>query len=305
MTKNIYLTFDIETIVSKLSYNPTFYASVIIGALDIAWELKKRDLKGTFYISLSSKLKEIKFQDYINSIEMLVNCLKSFDNIKIEPHIHAFNLPMNFSTNEDKFSAYSYKEQTELLNWARIFFDKLGIAVSSFRPGSYSVNSYYYDSLQKASFKTSSILHKDKIVNIDMIKDEILETPPYLTYNNIKEYPVTSVKIKSIKNRKIEVINLSPDFLTIESVSKYIDKLEYVNINFHSFSMYSNRLARENHKNQFANNIKFFFLEKWTNYFLRKVKIETINHNTIYKKELIKWLDYIKKNKYNTRFIGE
>ena len=305
MSKNIYLTFDIETIVSKLSYNPTFYASVIIGALDIAWELKRRDLKGTFYISLSPKVKEINFQDYINGVEMLVNCLKSFDNIKIEPHIHAFNLPMNFSTNEDKFSAYSHKEQTDLLNWARGFFANLGVAVSHFRPGSYSTNSYYYDSLQEANFKTSSILQKDKVVNIDMIKDEILETPPYFAFNKIKEYPVTSVKIKSIKNGKTEVINLSPDFLTIESVSKYIEKLEYVNINFHSFSMYNNRLARENHKTQFGNNVKFLLLEKWTNYFLRKVKIETINHNTIFKKEFIKWLDYIEKNKYNTSFIGE
>ena len=96
MSKKIYLTFDIEIIVSKLSYNPTFYASVIVGALDIAWELKRRNLKGTFYISLSPKAKEINFQEYTDGIKMLVNCLKSFDNIKIEPHIHAYNLPVNY-----------------------------------------------------------------------------------------------------------------------------------------------------------------------------------------------------------------
>lgn len=305
MSKKIYLTFDIEIIVSKLSYNPTFYASVIVGALDIAWELKRRNLKGTFYISLSPKAKEINFQDYTDGIKMLVNCLKSFDNIRIEPHIHAYNLPLNFPTNKDKFSTYSHKEQTDLLIWAKAFFANLGVSVSNFRPGSYSTNSYYYDSLKKANFKTSSILQKDKLINIDMIEDEILETPPYLTFNNIKEYPVTSVKIKSVKNRKNEIINLSPDFLTIESVSKYIDKLNYVNINFHSFSMYNNRLARENHKNQLYNNLKFFFFEKLTNYFLRKAKIETINHNTIFKKEFIRWLDYIKSNEYDTYFIGE
>ena len=60
------------------------------------------------------------------------------ENIKIEPHIHAFNLPMNFSTNEDKFSSYSHKEQTDLLMWAKEFFANLGVNSRSKERGSCS-----------------------------------------------------------------------------------------------------------------------------------------------------------------------
>lgn len=305
MSKKVYLTFDIETIVSKLSYNPTYYASVIMGGLDIAWELKKRNLKGTFYISLSPKAKEIELESYLNGIKLLVACLKPFDNIKIEPHIHAYNLPMNFSTEVDQFSTYSEDEQFELLKWSKEFFEDLDVEVANFRPGSYSANSSYYNALLRAEFKTSSLLLKEQTVNIDLIEGKVFETPPFKTDNGVVEYPVTSVKIKTVKNGKIEIINLSPDFLTIASVADHIKKLDYVNINFHSFSMYNNRLARENHQGQLKNNFKFVFFEKWINMILRKFGVETINHNTIFRKEFLRWLDHIENKNYDTYFIGE
>lgn len=305
MSKKVYLTFDIETVVSKLSYNPTYYASVIMGGLDIAWELKKRNLKGTFYISLSPKAKEIDLESYLDGVKLLVTCLKPFDNIKIEPHIHAFSLPMNFATSVDQFSSYSQEQQYELLKWAKEFFEELNITVENFRPGSYSANTSYYDALLKAGYKTSSLLLKDQEINIDLIEGKVSETPPFTTVNGIVEYPVTSVKIKTIKNGKTEIINLSPDFLRIESVADAIEKLNYVNINFHSFSMYNNRLARENHKGQLKNNLKFMFFEKWINMVLRKFGLETINHQTIFKNEFIKWIDHLEQKKYDTYFIGK
>jgi len=311
MNKKVYLTFDIETIVSRLSYNPTYHASVLLGGMTIAHELKKRNLKGTFYISLSPKCREISFSRYIEAINLLVECLKSYENIQIEPHLHAYKVPVSFDCKKDKFSAYNKNEQKELLVWSKAFFKKHGIEVKNFRPGGYNVNDSYYEALFETGFRTSSILHKDNNkdndkVSIDlltgMVRDHII---PYKTKQGVIEYPVTSVKIKSIKPRVTEIVNLSPDFLTIESVRDYIEKLSYVNINFHSFSMYNNRLARENHQGQIRNNFKFIFFEKWINKILRFKNIETINHNTLFAKEFIRWIDFIESKKYSTYFIGE
>ena len=306
MPKKLYLTFDIETIVSRLSYNPTFHASVFLGGLYIAKELKKRNLKGTFYISLSPKAKEIPFSDYIETIILLVKCLKPFDNIQIEPHVHAYALPVSFDCKEDKFSAYSKQEQVELLTWAKDFFQKHGIEVKNFRPGGYNVNESYYEALKETGFVSSSVLFKkEDYLNIDMLSGATKDYFPFVTDQGVWEYPVTSVKIKSIKPGVTEIVNLSPDFFTIDSVKDYIEQLDYVNINFHSFSIYNNRLARENHKGQLFNNIMFVIFEKWTNRLLRLKNMETINHNTIFAKEFIRWLDYIKNKGYTTYFIGE
>lgn len=306
MNKKIYLTFDIETIVSRLSYNPTYHASVFLGGMLIAHELKKRNLKGTFYISLSPKSKEIPFLKYLEIIDLLVDCLKSFDNILIEPHIHAYKLPVSFDCKKDEFSAYTKIEQKELLVWGKEFFKKHGISVKNFRPGGYNVNDSYYEALSEAGFETSSILHKHKKeVNIDLLTGLTSELIPYETKQGVIEYPVTSVRMKSIKPGITEIINLSPDFMTIESVKGYIEKLSYINMNFHSFSMYNNRLARENHKSQMINNLKFLFFEKWINKILRYGKIETIDHNTLFAKEFIKWIDFIEERGFKTYFIGE
>ena len=53
--KKIYLTFDIETIVSGISRSENYLSGVYLASMFIAKELKIRDLKGTFFISLSSK----------------------------------------------------------------------------------------------------------------------------------------------------------------------------------------------------------------------------------------------------------
>ncbi|MBL4879751.1 MAG: hypothetical protein JKX82_00370 [Oleispira sp.] len=306
MSKKIYLTFDIETIVSRLSYNPTFHASVFLGGMYIAHELKKRNLKATFYISLSPKGKEIPFLKYIDTINLLIDSLKSFENIKIEPHIHAYKLPVSFDCLEDEFSKYDKDQQKELLTWSKEFFKKHEIRVKNFRPGGYNVNDSYYEALSETGFDSSSVLIKNgDTVNIDLLTGKTQEYFPFITKHGVKEYPVTSVRVKSIKRGVTEIINLSPDFFTIESVKTHIERLSYVNINFHSFSMYNNRLARENHQHQIYNNIKFLLLEKWINKFLRRKKIETINHNTIFAKEFVRWVDFIEKKGYSTYFIGE
>ncbi len=305
MNKRVYLTFDIETIVSKLSYNPTFHGSVFLGAMYIAHELKKRNQKATFYISLSPKAKEICFSKYIDTIKMLIDALEGYDNIKVEPHIHAFRLPVSFQCEKDEFSAYTRVQQVELLNWSKKFFRKRGIEVKSFRPGGYNVNKSYYEALAEVGIYASSVLLKDEEANIDLINGKLTQNKPFSTESGVKEYPVTSVKVKSIKPGVTETVNLSPDFFTIESVKEYMDQMEYININFHSFSMFNKRLARENHKKQWAHNIKFMLFEKPVSKLLRNSNMEVVHHDTLFYNELIKWLDYIELRGYDTQIIAE
>ena len=46
----VYLTFDIETITSRFSRNLDFQTTVLLGALTIAHELKKRNLNAVFLL---------------------------------------------------------------------------------------------------------------------------------------------------------------------------------------------------------------------------------------------------------------
>jgi hypothetical protein len=303
--KQVYLTFDIETVVTGFSYNPTYYASVFLGAMYIAEELKKRNQKGIFFISLSHKAKDIKYKDYVNCLNILINSLKGYDNIKIEPHIHAFDLPLNFECKDDKFSAYELHKQIELLKWGKDFFNQRGIDVSIFRPGGYNINQSYYDALYAAGYKASSVLLKNKPPNINMLTNEVVQSIEIVKDNGVIEYPVTSVLVKSIKGGREDLLNLSPDFFTIESLAEPLDKLDLINVNFHSFSVFLNRMARENHRNQFLNNVSFILIERLSNKILKKFHIETINTNTIFRKEFIKWLDYFDIKGYETKFIGE
>jgi len=305
MRKKVYLTFDIETVVTGFSYNPTYYASVLLGGLYIAEELKKRNQNGTFFISLSQKAKDIKYKDYVECLDILINSLKSYKNIRIEPHIHAFDLPTNFECKNDKFSAYEFNKQIELLKWAKDFFMNRGIEVSVFRPGGYNINDSYYDALHSAGYKMSSVLLKDERPSINILTNEVFQLAPIVKNNGVVEYPVTSVLIKSIKGGRTELLNLSPDFFTIDSINKYLNKLDVINVNFHSFSVFLNRMARENHKNQFLNNLSFLFVERLVNKVLKRSHIETINTNTIFRKEFIKWLDYFASEDCETFFLGE
>ena len=303
--KKIYLTFDIEVLTSKLSFNPVYWSSVYLGAIYIANELNKRNLKGTFFLSLSTKTSIINHNEYVECLDLLIQSLKQYPNISLQPHLHAFNIPVDFLCLKDKFSSYNYEQQVVLLEWAKQFFDLRGIEANHFRPGGYSINDSYYDALSRAGFLSSSLLLKNENVNINTLTGKCNDIFPFQTKNDIWEYPVTSILVKSIKRGKQEIVNLSPDFFTIDSVKQYIEQISYININFHSFSIFNNRLARENHNHQRKNNLKFLFLEKPINKILRQNHIETLHHNTIFKHELINWLDYFKENKYETFFIGE
>ncbi len=302
--KKIYLTFDIETIVSGISRNEDYLLGVYLSSMFMAEELRKRELKATFFVSLSSKQKNINQDEYTEFVKWLIFSLKPYDNIKIEPHIHAYNLPLSFECKYDEFDKYNHTEQLELLTYAKSFLEQEGVHASSFRPGGFSANDSYYVALKDAGYKNSSILQRDKDVNINLTNGKIIQGNVYSLKNGIVEYPVTSVKIKSIKGSE-EVINLSPDFLRLSSVEKYIRELEYININFHSFSIYLNRLIRENHKGLIWKNIKFLLFENVLKSILKFTNVRTYNKNTIMSKELLRWLDFIKKNKYNTYFIGE
>ncbi len=300
--KKFYLTFDIETIVSRLSGNPNFYSNILLGSLYIAEELERRGLKATFFISLSSKTNSISNKAHLEQMNLLLKLLSNFKNIKLQPHLHVLGLPLSFETSNDAFSSYTLEEQIEILKWGKQYFEKFDIEVDTFRPGSYKNNENYYLALQEAGYKYSSLLLSD--IHINAVDDCFSPTEPFQAEHNIIEYPVTSVGINSIKN-KYETVNLSPDFFTLDSMSKYIDQMNYVNLNFHSFSIFNNRLARENHPGQLGNNFKYFFFEKQIVKLLKQFEIETINKNTIFKDELIVWLDYLEKNNTQTFFIGE
>lgn len=300
--KKTYLTFDIETIISRFSGNPNFYSNILLGSLYIAEELERRGLKATFFISLSAKTNSISNKVHLEQMNLLLKLLSSFKNIKLQPHLHVLGLPLSFETSNDAFSSYTLEEQIEILKWGKQYFEKFGIEVDSFRPGSYSNDDQYYHALHEAGYKYSSLLLSD--IHINTVDDCVSPTEPFQAEYNIIEYPVTSVGIKSIKNR-YETVNLSPDFFTLDSMRTYIDQMDYINLNFHSFSVFNNRLARENHIGQLGNNFKYFFFEKPIVKLLKPFEIETINKNTIFKNELIVWLDHLEKNNTQTFFIGE
>ncbi len=302
--KKIYLTFDIETIVSGISKNEDYLLGVYLSSMFMAEELRKRELKATFFISISSKQKNINQDEYTEFVKWLIFSLKPYDNIKIEPHVHAYNLPLSFECKYDEFDKYDYAEQVELLTYAKNFFKQEGVETISFRPGGFSSNKSYYQALKEAGYQNSSILERNKEANIDLIAGKTVESGIYTTGNGVVEYPVTSVRIKSIKGKE-EIINLSPDFLTLASVEKHIRELNYVNINFHSFSIYLNRLVRENHKGLVWENIKFLMFENILKNILKLTNIRTYNKSTVMSNELMNWLDFVEDNKYNTYFIGE
>jgi len=302
--KKIYLTFDIEPLVNARSFDPTVYNNVLIGGLFIAKELEKRGLKGTFYVSLSKKTRALKTDDFYDGLDALLRTLRSFENISVQPHLHGFDLPLPFPTKTDSFGQYSIEQQIEMLVWGKTFLERYGYDVNSFRPGSYSTSAKYYEALQKSGYAYSSLLNRsDDWVNIDFLSGKVKESS-LLVINDVIEYPVTSVKVKSIKGN-VENINLSPDFLTIESVERYLEQLDYINVNFHSFSIFTRKFLRENHANVWWENTKYFFWYKPINLFLRSQNLELLDHGTVLKKEFIKWLDFIKKNNHQTFFIGE
>ena len=142
--KKLYLTFDIETIVSGFGFNPNYLGGVYLGAMYIANQLKERNLKATFFISLSSKMDAISNRDYLKLVEWLVRSLKGFDNIKIAPHMHAYNINASFRCKYDFWSMYSNQQQEELLLLSKEIFKSFNLKADTFRPGGFKVNSDYY-----------------------------------------------------------------------------------------------------------------------------------------------------------------
>ena len=301
--KRIYLTFDIETLVSRRSYNPSIYTNIFLGTTYLAKELKKRNLKATFFISLSPKTDDVNFYEYLEVISLLIDFLSHFPNLKIQPHLHAKNIPVDFDTSNDSFSKYNLQQQVKLLLWAENFFNSHNIHIDSFRPGGYNRNEYYYKALAESGYKYSSLMESDK-VQINTITNRLSIRGYHEAGFGIVEYPVTSVRIKSIKGRE-ETLNLSPDFFTLESVKVHLEKLDYININFHSFSVFCNRFSRENHKKNLTNNITYLFFERPVIKILKKANFEMINHETLFRKELLRWLDFIAESHSSTFLIGE
>lgn len=305
MKKQVYLTFDIEIVTARFSKNSNYLSALCIAPLIMAKLLKERGLKATFFISLSPKIHEANFSFYEYYLDIILTSLKGYNNIQIAPHIHARNTPMEFATTEDRFDRYNNEQQIALLNWAKSYFAKYGIETDTFRSGGYFQTENHYKNLKNAGFNKSSQLFRKETPNIDMVSGNVHASEPYMV-NDVLEHPVTSVKIMSIK-RKLEVINLSPEFLTLESVKPYIEKLPYINLVFHSFSLLTPKLIRENHKNLFFENLKFILFQRPLNIFLEALNIFPIYNNNTLKKELVNYLDYFAKNKdtYETKYFNQ
>jgi len=303
--KQVFLSFDIETIVSRRSRNLDFKVTVTQGALEIARLLRERGLKGTFFISLSAKDLSLNSAEYLKEIRNLILCLKGFENIDIQPHIHALNLPVSFECPSDSFADYNLQQQTEMLIWAKEFFAEVGVQVSGFRSGSYLTGDSYYQALEMAGYSFSSLMNTSKTPNIDLINKTANSSEVISKVGDIKEFNVTTVKVKSIKPGVIEQVNLSPDFFTINSVKYAFKDLDCLNINFHSFSMFSNRLARENHEGQLRNNLCFYLLQKPLIKLADLVGLKAYSPKTIFNQELNRWLDEFTSEQYETRFYSE
>ncbi len=302
--KKIYLTFDIETIVSGLGFNSNYLGGVYLGTMYIAQQLRERNLKATFFVSLSSKMDEIPNKEYQRVVEWLLKSLKGYDNIKIAPHMHAYKLDASFDCKYDFWNMYKENEQKELLGRAKILFEKYGLNADAFRPGGFKANEEYYRGLNESGYKFSSILNKKSDPQIDLITGNCHNLEPFETSFSVIEYPVSSVKVKSFKG-SIETLNLSPDFFTLESIKPFLDKLNYLNINFHSFSVFLNRPLRENFSMLLLRNIRFVLFDFWLCKLLRVFGYDLLRKETVHRKELTKWLDYIESNNYQTYFIGE
>lgn len=300
---NVYLTFDIEVVTSRFSRNLNFDTTVLLPSIHIANELRKRGLNGTFFVSLSPKSDGIDYFEYEEKIAILLDAIKGFTNIDVQPHLHMKNLPLSFETQYDQFSLYNFDQQVEALVFAKEFFKKSNLKVSGFRPGGFFRGERYYEALKEAGYRFSSTMNRS-IVDIDLSSKYFGQNNLIFQEDSITEYPVTTVRTKSIKG-SYEVLNLSPDFFRLDSISAGLIGLDYLNINFHSFSVFSNRLARENHKGQLRSNLQFLLLDKTIAKACQLLGKELYSKSTIFNSELINWLNFLHDNNVETQFFKD
>lgn len=302
MKKTLRLTYDLETVTTGFSLSADCWHGVMMGALALARALEKRSLKATFFLSLSRKTSAVPVADFEFMLDALVSSLRGFGNIQLQPHIHAFDLPVGFPCKSDFFSDYSEVQQMELLAYAKRFFSNHGLTATVFRPGGYRLTDQYYRVLAKSGFTTSSVLDASLPPHIDLVDRKINVVDHEFNRNGIREIPVTAVRINSIKH-KVETINLSPDFFALETIRAQMEQLQSLTINAHSFSMFIPRLMRETHKGQTTSNMKFMLFERPFNRFLVKRGIYPMYKDTMAGKENIRWLDYFAAENYDTEWL--
>lgn len=67
----------------------------------------------------------------------------------------------------------------------------------------------------------SFLLFRNERENINFITKQTFASKPRIV-NDVLEFPVNSVTVKSIKGKE-EVVNLSPEFFILESVKNYFE----------------------------------------------------------------------------------
>ena len=303
MKKVLRLTYDLETVTTGFSLSADLWHGVMMGAIILARELEKRDLKATFFLSLSRKTALIPTKNFEEMLDALVSSLRGFKNVQLQPHVHAFGLPVDFQCKSDFFSDYSVEQQMKLLEYSKDFFKRHGLQATAFRPGGYHLTDQYYQVLARCGIKVSSVLDTALPPHIDLIENKINNVKAEFERNGVREFPVTAVRVRSVK-RKIETLNLSPDFFALETVKEYMDKLPSMTINAHSFSMFIPRLMRETHKGQTAYNLKFMIFTRMLNKLMIKRGVYPMYSETMAGRENMRWLDYFAEQNYQTEFLG-
>ena len=302
MKRTLRLTYDLETVTTGFSLSADYWHGVMLGTLALARDLEERGLKATFFLALSRKTALISQKEFLKMLETLISSLRGFQNIQLQPHIHAFDLPVGFACKSDYFSDYSEVQQMEMLAYAKRFFSNHGLNATAFRPGGYHLTDQYYRVLAKSGFTASSVLDTSLPPHIDLVDGKINAVDHEFNRNGIREVPVTAVRINSIKH-KVETVNLSPDFFALETIREQMEQLQSLTINAHSFSMFIPRLMRETHKGQTAFNMKFMLFERPFNRFLVKRGIYPMYKDTMAGKENIRWLDYFAEQNYDTEWL--
>ncbi len=301
---DIFFSVDVEITDHRLSYSENLDTNLLLPYVKLAEYLAQNEIKATFYLSIAPKALGISWDDYQRCLKQIIRINQSVysDYIRLQPHLHCLNLPFDYAKGSDFFLDYEPKQQVEMLKFSKHFMEDLGVEVDSFRPGGFKNSPTYYESLEEAGFLYSSTMRKDLKPAMDLVNKRVDKQHGIFKEGGITEYPVTSVFLNSVKGGE-DTINLSPDFFEYEAIETYLKQMEFMVVNFHSFSLCHGRPVRElfqsRRKETFKHLVREFVLKKISKPF----DVELVT-NTIYERQFYNWSEKLLKPN-NCKWIGE
>lgn len=302
---DLYFTVDVEITDHRLSYSENLDTQLTLPYFELAERFCEADVKATFYLSIAPKALGIDWNDYLRCLKRILryNRNEFASHIRIQPHLHCLNLPFDYCKGSDFFSDYTPEQQVEMLKLGRQICEDGGVEVTSFRPGGFKNSDDYYAALAEAGFAISSTMRLDRNPAIDLKSGAIdREHGVFEAAHGVIEYPVTSVHLHSVKGRD-ETINLSPDFFELASVGQQMRQLDYINLNFHSFSWYHGRPVRERFPNMRKETIKHLIREFVMKKLLKPLDADIVT-DTIYREHFDQWLAKLPQQG-NCLWVGE